>query len=86
MGIEDWDGSADWAVRQANAKMDHWEHRPELSCEVCGKGAIDGVTLYRVNPKGRAGIWRCWKDMDLLQRAKHQEDKSLCSTINPGGD
>ncbi len=30
-----------------------------MKCEVCDKGPQEGVTIYRVNPKGVKGIWRC---------------------------
>lgn len=30
-----------------------------MNCEKCGKGMKDGVTLYRQNPKGETGVWRC---------------------------
>ena len=30
-----------------------------MQCEVCGGKPSEGVDLYRVNPKGVAGIWRC---------------------------
>ena len=36
-----------------------------MRCEVCGRGPMDGVTVYRVNPKGEAGVWAC-KDHRLL--------------------
>lgn len=30
-----------------------------MMCEVCGQGIVDGVALYRNNPKGEEGVWRC---------------------------
>lgn len=30
-----------------------------MKCEICGKGMKEGVSLYRVNRKGIAGVWRC---------------------------
>lgn len=31
-----------------------------MSCEVCGRTPLeDGVTLWRQNPKGEKGVWRC---------------------------
>lgn len=30
-----------------------------MRCEICGVSAASGYALYRVNPKGVAGIWRC---------------------------
>jgi hypothetical protein len=30
-----------------------------MICEICGAGPRDGVTVYRQNPKGEKGRWRC---------------------------
>lgn len=30
-----------------------------MKCMVCGRGMADGVSLFRQNPKGEAGIWAC---------------------------
>ena len=30
-----------------------------MRCAVCGKGPMDGVTVYRVNEKGVKGVWAC---------------------------
>jgi len=30
-----------------------------MRCEICGVSAQDGCSLYRINPKGVSGIWRC---------------------------
>lgn len=30
-----------------------------MRCSVCGKGPMDGVTVYRVNAKGEKGVWAC---------------------------
>lgn len=30
-----------------------------MKCEICGKGPSDGTNLFRQNPKGETGIWRC---------------------------
>jgi hypothetical protein len=29
------------------------------TCEICHRGPFDGVTLWRANETGVAGIWRC---------------------------
>ena len=39
-----------------------------MKCEVCHRGPEQGITLYRVNPKGEIGRWRCDHHMDELQR------------------
>lgn len=31
-----------------------------MKCMICGLGPGDGVSLFRQNPKGEAGIWACW--------------------------
>lgn len=34
-----------------------------MKCEICGKSPADGVTtLFRQNPLGEVGIWRCEQD------------------------
>lgn len=30
-----------------------------MKCEICNLGPSDGVTVFRQNPKGEKGIWRC---------------------------
>jgi hypothetical protein len=30
-----------------------------MKCEICNRGPMEGVTLYRANEKGVKGIWRC---------------------------
>ncbi len=39
----------------------------DLRCEVCGKGLVDGVALWRANPKGKPGIWRCGEHRDARE-------------------
>lgn len=42
-----------------------------INCEVCNKGLRDGVSVYRQNPKGETGIWRC------LAHTKAQDEELL---------
>ena len=37
--------------------MNLHEHR--MKCEICNLGPEEGVTIYRQNPLGEKGIWRC---------------------------
>lgn len=30
-----------------------------MTCEICGRGIVDGAALFRQNEKGVKGIWRC---------------------------
>ena len=30
-----------------------------MKCEICDLGPEQGVTLYRQNPMGEKGVWRC---------------------------
>jgi len=32
-----------------------------MTCEICGLGMRDGVTLHRQNEKGVKGVWRCFR-------------------------
>jgi hypothetical protein len=59
-----------------------------MQCEVCKKGMKEGVTLYRINRKGIPGIWRCWNDMDLIQRQVqiNNGNREITKIINPNGD
>jgi hypothetical protein len=36
------------------------------NCEICGKGPEDGISTFRINPKGKgiAGIMRCEKHFE----------------------
>ena len=59
-----------------------------MKCEICGKSVSDGTSLYRQNPKGEKGIWRCKEHVscippdvveivDILENAlKETHDKS----------
>ena len=59
-----------------------------MKCEICGKSSTDGATLYRQNPKGETGTWRCKAHVsyiptdvveivDILENAlKETHDKS----------
>lgn len=42
-----------------------------MNCEICNKGPLGEVatTVYRVNPKGIKGIWRCAEHLTPKQRA-----------------
>lgn len=35
-----------------------------MRCQKCGKGPMDGVTIYRANEKVVPGIWRCEVHLD----------------------
>lgn len=30
-----------------------------MTCEICGQGPRNGVTIHRINRKGIPGVWRC---------------------------
>ena len=32
-----------------------------MKCVICKKGISEGLTLYRINAKGVAGLWACTK-------------------------
>ena len=32
-----------------------------MKCEICGLGPRNNVSIYRQNPYGDKGIWRCLK-------------------------
>lgn len=35
-----------------------------MKCDICGKGPLDGFTIFRVNEYGVPGIWRCREHMN----------------------
>ena len=57
-----------------------------MKCEIEGcLAAKAGLTLWRVNPKGQPGIWRCSKHLTLDQRrALDPELVRLTSIIEEG--
>jgi hypothetical protein len=30
-----------------------------MKCVICKKGPMQGVSLYRINEKGKPGLWAC---------------------------
>jgi len=44
-----------------------------LKCEVCGQGPQHGVAVFRCNPKGQKGIWRCEPHMETPINAEVKE-------------
>lgn len=30
-----------------------------MTCEICGRGPHEGISLFRQNPTGETGVWRC---------------------------
>lgn len=56
-----------------------------MKCEVCGRGPVmDCVSIFRVNPTGEVGIWRCWQCMTEEQRKQHQDTADIMKTIRGG--
>lgn len=56
-----------------------------MKCEVCGLGPEEGTTVYRQNPLGEVGRWRCREHSQAVYDAElarlvdvleHGEDKS----------
>lgn len=47
-----------------------------MKCEICGQGplGVNSVTVYRVNPKGVKGIWRCLVHLTPEQRTAIDHD------------
>ena len=44
-----------------------------MKCEICNRGPMDGVTIYRANEKGVKGIWRC-SDHPSVESFKREHD------------
>jgi hypothetical protein len=57
-----------------------------MKCEVCGMGPVSGTSLYRINPKGEFGRWRCMvhripsDDVEILQIVAELERKGGAET------
>lgn len=47
-----------------------------IKCEICGKGPLDGVPVYRANEKGIKGVWRC-KDHPSAESFARQHDPAI---------
>ena len=54
-------------------------------CEICARGPAQNITVFRVNPKGEKGIFRCSQHLqsppekelrditDLIEKARPQK-------------
>ena len=56
-----------------------------IACEICGKGPVQGVTVYRANEKGVKGRWRCNHHLNetAFQRAMDSEVSAIERAIMP---
>ena len=60
---EPWDPLGNYFVKDlVDDLFDESQRRAPMKCEICALGPEQGVTLYRQNPFGEKGIWRCWRD------------------------
>ena len=54
-----------------------------MKCCICRKGPVEGVTVYRVNAKGVAGIWACEKHLKQTDAPPvDPEVASVCSAFD----
>ena len=54
-----------------------------MKCCICQKGMQQGVTLYRVNAKGVAGIWVCEKHLKQTDAPPvHPDVAEIVDAIN----
>lgn len=54
------------------------------TCEVCGKGPAQGVSVFRANAKGVPGIWRCRAHLSSEQAEKMPDETiRLVNIIDP---
>jgi hypothetical protein len=54
-----------------------------MKCEICGQGPMHGVSVFRANPKGQKGIWRC--DAHLGDTKPDPEVRELVAILESGG-
>ena len=64
-----------------------------VKCQVCKRGPHEGVTLFRLNPKGVEGVWACrehmpsgdtelvLKNANVVIQATEPQQCDLCGTI-----
>lgn len=54
-----------------------------MNCEICHKEPQkDGIAIFRVNPLGEIGIWRCWQCLTPEQRGEvDPETKRITDVI-----
>lgn len=57
-------------------------------CEICHQGPPEqSIAVYRVNPVGEAGIWRCWDHLTASQRGEvDPEVKKITDIIGRGSE
>ena len=56
-----------------------------IRCEICNRGPMQGVTVYRANEKGVKGIWRC-ADHPCAESFANQHDpecQAIEDALNP---
>lgn len=59
-----------------------------MNCGICHRGPAQGISIFRQNPKGEKGIWRCLDhsdekiDIEVLEIVEALEDP----LINPDDD
>jgi len=51
-----------------------------FKCEVCGDGMDEGISLFRVNPTGESGVWRCKRHLNHIQES--EIDSGVLSVVN----
>lgn len=55
----------------------------KFTCEICGADpSTGGLPLYRVNPTGEPGVWRCFKHLAQFQKNDDPELRHLVCTIS----
>lgn len=54
-----------------------------MRCYECGKGMAEGVSLFRQNPKGEAGIWACEQHSEPIDEEVLKVSKIIEQNDNP---
>lgn len=54
-----------------------------MHCLFCGRGPAQGVNLFRVNAKGRLGVWACDEHIKNTDASVDAAVKLIAETVNP---
>lgn len=55
-----------------------------MKCLFCNLGPADGVSVFRVNAKGRPGVWACAADLHKTDARIDPETRVIVDHIEQG--
>ncbi len=57
-----------------------------MECLFCRRGVKQGVSLFRVNAKGRPGIWACSRHVGQTDASISPDVKAVVSALSTPSD